>query len=496
MWDGGSARKHRMRPGRGRPVARALVGTLIVAALAVAASTSSATAVNGLPTWPDNPDWQSLVPGPSSDDVKPVAITRSHGSVSTPQALIGGGTTVMTVEPGGPPAVVVLDYGQEVGGTPYVNVAANTPTAPATSNTLRISTSEALPFLNANNTTTLATAASAGATNVKVASVAPFYVGTPITVGTGAASRDEEHHGVGTAATTSRLFEPAATGDTNIKVTSVTGLVSAARSTSIPAPSQDHVTITVGRHGRDQQHASRPRTSPPGCRCPPLTGANWIWNVAGASTSTPPGTIYLRKTFTVADPAAMSSAVLRVNADDGHTTYVNGMQVSSSAGANNAWRTSQISDIKSLLVPGTNVIAIAPFNGGGAGSVIAAAELDGTRIVTDASWKALAGTPASPPAGWNTAGFDDSSWPAANVTGAYGIAPWNLNVTEPPGPTTLRVASVAGFVAGDTISIDTGANQETKSHPDRRHGRRQRLRAHPDHTAVRSSTTSAHRCST
>ena len=53
-----------------------------------------------------------------------------------------------------------------------------------------------------------------------------------------------------------------------------------------------------------------------------------------------------------------------MNADDGHTTYVNGTQVSISTGANNAWQTSQISDIKSLLVPGTNVIAIAPFNGG------------------------------------------------------------------------------------------------------------------------------------
>ena len=126
---------------------------------------------------------------------------------------------------------------------------------------------------------------------------------------------------------------------------------------------------------------------------PPLTGANWIWNVAGANTNTPAGTIYLRKTFTVADPSAIASAVLRVNADDGHTTYVNGVQVSASAGANNAWQTSQISDIQSLLVPGTNVIAIAPFNGGGAGSVIAAAQLDSTRIVTDAHLEGAARHP-------------------------------------------------------------------------------------------------------
>jgi alpha-L-rhamnosidase len=82
--------------------------------------------------------------------------------------------------------------------------------------------------------------------------------------------------------------------------------------------------------------------------------------------------------------------------------------------------------------------------------------------VTDASWKALAGTPATPPAGWNTAGFDDSSWPAAFVSGPYGIGPWNQNVVGPPGPNVLRVASTNGFSVGDEIRIDSGANAEVR----------------------------------
>ena len=41
--------------------------------------------------WPDNPDWQSLVPAPSSDDVKPVGVVRTHGAVTNP-ALTGQGT--------------------------------------------------------------------------------------------------------------------------------------------------------------------------------------------------------------------------------------------------------------------------------------------------------------------------------------------------------------------------------------------------------------------
>jgi alpha-L-rhamnosidase len=175
---------------------------------------------------------------------------------------------------------------------------------------------------------------------------------------------------------------------------------------------------------------------------PSYTGtptADWIWNTTGASNGAPQGNIFLRKTFTVADPSSVSSAVLRVNADDGHKTYVNGTLVSSAPGTvTNEWQTSQVSDIKSLLVPGTNVIAIEGIAlDTSPASVIAVAQLDMTRIVTDGSWKALSGTPASPPDGWNTAGFDDSSWPAAIVQAAYGGGPWGSNVQNPPGPSKV-----------------------------------------------------------
>jgi len=191
---------------------------------------------------------------------------------------------------------------------------------------------------------------------------------------------------------------------------------------------------------------------------PSYTGtptADWIWNTAGATNSTAVGTVYLRKTFTVADPSSMSSAVLRVNADDGHQTYVNGKLVSSSAGdVVNGWQTSQVSDIKSLLVPGPNVIAIAGTSlAPNASSVIAVAQLDATRIVTDGTWKALPGTPASPPAGWNTVGFDDSSWPAAIAQGAYGIGPWGTSLgalTAPAG--TLRAQLIPPIERTATIN--------------------------------------------
>jgi len=514
---------------------------------------------DALPSWPSDSKWQSYVLGPHSDDVTPVAIKRTHGNVTNPEALVGrNGTTTMTVVPGGPPAVIVLDYGQEVGGTPHLDVsdASGSPQ-------VRISTSEALPFLNANTTTTPVQAAAAGGTNVKVASIAPFYAGTPMTVGQGdaaetvtvtavgsaaapdtslvlpAAAGDSKVNvasmtgyviggpltvgsgasaqqatitgvgtaagapttiaypaaagdtnvkiastsgfatgdsvvigsgdaavvriatAVGTAATITGLVAGASAGDSNVKVASAAGLTVGAQIDITPGPAQEHVTITnVGTVGVNTSVSVANTTS--GIPVPTLSGANWIWNVAGATNSTPAGTIYLRKTF-VADSASLPYAVLRVNADDGHTAYVNGTQVASSTGANNAWQTSQIVDIKSLLVAGTNVISIASFNGGGAGSVIAAADIGSNHLITDDSWRALPGAPATPPAGWNTIGFDDSAWGGAYVSGAYGVAPWNTNITEPPGPTTLRVASIAGFEPGDTISIGSGADQEMRT---------------------------------
>jgi Bacterial alpha-L-rhamnosidase 6 hairpin glycosidase domain/Alpha-L-rhamnosidase N-terminal domain/Bacterial alpha-L-rhamnosidase concanavalin-like domain/Bacterial alpha-L-rhamnosidase C-terminal domain len=159
---------------------------------------------------------------------------------------------------------------------------------------------------------------------------------------------------------------------------------------------------------------------------------DWIWNIPGASTSAPIGNIYMRKTFTVADPSSISSAVLRVNADDAASTYVNGTLVSSSPNVTNGWQISQVSDIKPLLVAGTNVIAIeGTAFAANASGVLAVAQLDSTRIVTDGSWKALPGTPASPPDGWNTIGFDDSAWPAADVQAAYGSGPWGSGIQAP-----------------------------------------------------------------
>jgi hypothetical protein len=124
---------------------RALASTAVATAITLAVSANPPIASAELPTWPANPNWQALVPAPSSGAVRPVSVVRTHGSVTNPGALTGqsSGSTTLTVPSGGSPAIVVVDFGKEVGGNPFVTVSA----ASATSATLGVATSEALPFL-------------------------------------------------------------------------------------------------------------------------------------------------------------------------------------------------------------------------------------------------------------------------------------------------------------------------------------------------------------
>jgi hypothetical protein len=313
---------------------------------------------------------------------------------------------------------------------------------------------------------TLTAPAAAGDTNVSVSSVANYYLGGTINVDTGDGGDRLESRtitAIGTAPASTTLAVPAVSGDANVKLNSVTGMAVGGK---LNLGNETRTITQVGTAATNTTLASATIVGEAPPQPPTLTGASWIWNVAGHNTATPSGTAYMRKTFTVGNPASITRATLRVNADDSHVTYVNGQQVAQSGGGNNAWQTSQIVDVKPLLVAGTNVIAVAGTNAAGSGGgAIAVLALDDQRITTDTTWKALEGTPATPPAGWNTAGFDDSAWPAAFSAGQYGVTPWNQNVQTPvvPSPSILRVASVTGFQVGDTITIDSGANLETRT---------------------------------
>src|SRR5580658_4021432 len=79
------------------------------------------TVASPAPQWPAHPDWQRFVMAPTAPDVHPVRIVGTSGSVSGAATLVGSGVgrTTLMMTPGGLSPVVVLDYGQDVGGIPY-----------------------------------------------------------------------------------------------------------------------------------------------------------------------------------------------------------------------------------------------------------------------------------------------------------------------------------------------------------------------------------------
>lgn len=80
-----------------------------------------ATIVSQVPQWPAHPDWQRFVMAPTAPDVHPVRIVSTAGSVSGAATLVGAGVgrATLTMTPGGRSPVIVVDYGQDVGGIPY-----------------------------------------------------------------------------------------------------------------------------------------------------------------------------------------------------------------------------------------------------------------------------------------------------------------------------------------------------------------------------------------
>ncbi|MCL8026913.1 alpha-L-rhamnosidase C-terminal domain-containing protein [Nocardioides bruguierae] len=69
-------------------------------------------------------DWREYVLGPDHKLVAPVAVTLLSGDVTNLPALTGaGGAATFTVEEGGEPASVLIDYGKEIAGTPFLDFA-------------------------------------------------------------------------------------------------------------------------------------------------------------------------------------------------------------------------------------------------------------------------------------------------------------------------------------------------------------------------------------
>ncbi len=356
------------------------------------------------------------------------------------------------------------------------HLAGDTFIAPGTGVTLTAPLTK-MHLAGANNAiqTTLAAAATAGATNVKVASLTNLVPGDQLTLGQPGYTQTVTITSVGTSGAngTGVTFAPALSqwhyaGDpvanaSSANVTNATGGMSDIEKESLvaaelvqclpPSTADTEVAQTTALSGPATAGDTTITAGPPSYSGNP--GADWIWNTPGSAGNAAAGTIYVRKTFTT--PAGVTAAQLRINADDAEVTYVNGVQVASSSYPN--WPISQNADITKDLNPAgqENVIAVAATNASqGSGGVIAAVQINGSspaRIVTDPSWKAWPDASTPPASDWNTAGYDDSSWENAFSAGAYGIGPWG---TQPDG--TVPTLSV-----GDEVTVGAGSAAETRT---------------------------------
>jgi hypothetical protein len=346
--------------------------------------------------------------------------------------------------------------------------------------------------------TRLTAQAGPGSGNIQVQSIAGLLAGDQITLGRGTAAEHATIKSVGTPSPAVPLSQPASAGSAVIHVPpadTTTGVPGTPQPAAQFVPGEK-VTIGSGADAEKSVIASVGTYDMTDPNAMPYTGsptADWVWNTPNSSGSAAAGTIYLRKTFTT--PPGVTHASLRINADDAEVTYVNGVQVASSTFPN--WTTSQNVDITKNLNPAgqANVIAVAATNGSaGAAGVIAAVRIDGSdpqRIVTDPSWKAWpastadpSGSPTPPTSNWNTVGYDDSEWENALSTGAYGISPWGTTpdaagltapttlmlppggsgtVAAPKGATNVEMATTAGFLKGDTITIGSGTAAESRT---------------------------------
>ena len=333
-----------------------------------------------------------------------------------------------------------------------------------------------------------------------MSSVSGYTVGQQLVIDTGANAEKATVSAIGTAGV--RPTIPGVSSTMAVTSTTLTGPTAAGVSAvNVAGLSGFSAGMTVGiDSGAAAEAATVASTTTVGLPVPLYTAtpnapiANWIWSTS-AGTSSAIGPAYVRKDFTVADPSTVTVAPLRVNGDDSAYIWVNGNSLGQTATVSNGWRTSTLVDIKPYLVAGNNVIALQIINPSSSGSAIAALELYGSagltdRYVSDTSWKALAGNPASGPDGWTTQSFDDSAWGSAFISAAYGGSPWGtsdttpsstatysinftapltnahaagtiLGAITPAGTTNIKVASVSGFAAGQSITIDTGASLET-----------------------------------
>ncbi len=156
-----------------------------------------------------------------------------------------------------------------------------------------------------------------------------------------------------------------------------------------------------------------------------VADTNWIWFPdAGPAEALPPGVRFFRRAFTIPADHPITSAVLRITADDPCTIFLDGREIGSRSGGH----ATKEMDLTYRLTPGPHLLAVRAENRGDAvrpAGLIARLQIDfaaGEPLVVRADESWLSSKVDSP--GWQMPGFDAVGWRPARVLGPVGIAPW------------------------------------------------------------------------
>jgi alpha-L-rhamnosidase len=187
-----------------------------------------------------------------------------------------------------------------------------------------------------------------------------------------------------------------------------------------------------------------------------LGGAHWIWYPEGnPAVAAPVAQRYLRRTFSV--PAGtVSAARLVLSGDDTVDVWVNGRYLAGSRRVADSWHQAVYVDLAGALRTGANTVAVAARNNGGPAGVVGRLTVATTAgtvdLVTDGAWRAAQAVPEN----WAEPDLNDGGWAAAADLGAYGVAPWNANVSAPDltAAAPVRASALTTERRTDPVGID------------------------------------------
>ncbi len=177
----------------------------------------------------------------------------------------------------------------------------------------------------------------------------------------------------------------------------------------------------------------------------PLDGAKWLWHAGDKGADKPQGHRLFVTTLQLPVGAKVEKSELIATADDFFRFTINGQLVINGQPGTGGWDHPKSADVTAQLKPGAeNTIRVEVQNGakGPAGLIaklnIAMAGGKTMTLVTDGTWK----TTDNPGANWHDRPLGTRDWPAAEVLGDYGMAPWGklklAHLILPP-PSYLRI---------------------------------------------------------